>query len=92
MKYIVKSSDLLFSMSKGLVKSISPNDLELSLGISFRFSSPLHLSRGQQLVKTISISADDDFSPLKRYILRHRNMFILNVNKYKNRLYIQKYH
>ena len=32
-------------------------------------------------VKTISISADKDFSPLSRYL------FIKNVNKYENRLY-----
>ena len=38
-------------------------------------------------VKTICISADNDFSPLRTYIFIRRNLVIRNVNKYKNRLF-----
>ena len=54
------------------------------------FIAYFSLPKSESSVKTISISADDDFSPL-RCIFRHRNMFIQHANKYKNRLYIQKY-
>ena len=49
------------------------------------------LSESNSSVKIISISADNDFSPLRRYIFYRRNLLIKYVNKYGNRLYINKY-
>ena len=42
-------------------------------------------------VKIISITADNDFSPLKKYTFKRRNLFIKYVSKYKNRLYMYKH-
>ena len=41
-----------------------------------------YFSEEQQLGKKKSISADNDFSPLRRYIFRRLNVFIKNVNGY----------
>ena len=56
----------------------------------FFFVAYLILSVSISLVKIISISADNDFSPLSKYIFK-RNLFIKYVCKYKNRLYMYKY-
>ena len=45
-------------------------------GFPFVFHRLFHPFKEQKLIKTISIYADDDFSPLRRYIFRYRNMFI----------------
>ena len=45
-------------------------------GFLFVLHCLFHPSKEQQLVKTTFISADDVFSPWRRYIFRHRNMFI----------------
>ena len=49
------------------------------------------LSKRNSSIKIISISADDDFSPLRSYIFKRRNLFIKYVKKCENRLYIYKY-
>ena len=49
--------------------------LSLALGISF-YIVYLILIKGNSSVKIIFISADDDFSPLRGHISRHRNLFI----------------
>ena len=71
------------------------NKLWLYLRISSGFSSFISTLRNSgcnSSVKTISISADNGFSPLKRFIFRRRNMFLSwNVNKYENMLYTHKY-
>lgn len=41
-------------------------------------------------VKTISISADIDFSPLRTHIFSRRNLFIKKDNRYENMLYTLK--
>ena len=51
--------------------------------ISFYFSSLIFfLPNCNSSLKTISISADDDFSPLRRYSFKYRNLFTSYVNKY----------
>ena len=39
----------------------------------------------------IPISADNEFSPLRNYIFKRRNLFIKYVSKYKSRPYMYKY-
>ena len=49
---------------------------KLFLDLMF-FMAYLILSESNSSVKTmISISADNDFSPLRKYIFKHRNLFI----------------
>ena len=52
----------------------------------FFFIAYFILPKRNSSVKTISISADDNFSPLRWYIFSHRNMFILiqTGSTYKN--------
>ena len=45
------------------------------------------LPKNNGSVKIISIYADNDFSPLRRYIFRRRKLFIYYVIKYENRQY-----
>ena len=69
------------------------NKLSLELGISscfFSFIAYLILSVSISSVKIISISADNDFSPLSKYIFK-RNLFMKYVCKYKNRPYMYIY-
>ena len=56
----------------------------------FSFIAYLILSVSISSVKIISISADNDFSPLRKYICK-RNLFIKYVCKYKNRPHMYKY-
>ena len=51
------------------------NQLSLDLGISF-FIAYFILTMSNSSVKTFFISADDDFSPLRRHIFRHHNLCI----------------
>ena len=51
------------------------NKLSLDQGISLRFHR-ISQSKEQQLGKTISIFANNDFSILRRNIFRCRNLFI----------------
>ena len=65
-----------------------PKDLEFDLltdlvSVIACFIPP----KSNSTVKTISVSVDNDFSPLRTYIFSRRNLFIKNVNKYENRLY-----
>ena len=53
--------------------------LSLDRGISF-FIAYFILPKGNSSVKIIFISADDDVSPLRRHIFRHRNLFICLFN------------
>ena len=54
---------------------IFSNKLSLDQGISLRFHR-ISQSKEQQLGKTISIFANNDFSILRRNIFRCRNLFI----------------
>ena len=56
----------------------------------FFFIAYLILSVSISLVKIISISADNDFSPLSKYIFK-RNLFMKYVCQYKNRPYMYIY-
>ena len=56
----------------------------------FFFIAYFILSVSISLVKIVSISADNDFPPLRKYIFK-RNLSIKYVSKYKNRLYMYKY-
>ena len=58
--------------------------------VFFFFIAYLILSVSISLVKIISISADNDFSPLSKYIFK-RNLFMKYVCKYKNRPYMYIY-
>ena len=58
------------------------------LPVSYR---QFHSSKISSPGKTISISACNGFSPLKTNIFSRRNWFIKNLNRYENRLYMQKY-
>ena len=49
--------------------------LSFDLGISF-FIAYFILKMGNSSVKTFFISADDNFSPLRRHIFRHHNLCI----------------
>ena len=46
------------------------------------FIAYFFLPNSNSSLKTISISADDDFSPLRRYSFKYRNLFTSYVNKY----------
>ena len=58
--------------------------------LMFFFIAYFILSVSISLVKIVSISADNDFPPLRKYIFK-RNLSIKYVSKYKNRLYMYKY-
>ena len=49
------------------------------------------LSESNSSVKIISISAENDFFLLRRYIYKRPNLFFKYVNKFENRLYIYRY-
>ena len=68
------------------ISGFSTNKLSLERGISSCFFSSLILS-----FHIIPISADNEFSPLRNYIFKRRNLFIKYVSKYKNRLFMYKY-
>ena len=65
-----------------------PKDLEFDLLTDLVFVIACFIPpKSNSTVKTIFVSVDNDFSPLRTYIFSRRNLFIKNVNKYENRLY-----
>ena len=63
------------------------NKLLLEREISAFFIAYFVLSESNSSVRIISISVDNDFSPLRRYIFKRRNLFVKYLNKHENRLY-----
>ena len=46
--------------------------------------------KSKSAVKTVSVSSDSDFAPLRRCISRIHNLFIKEVTNKKNRLYTRE--